>query len=300
MIHDQASFEIEDNGIPDFQGVFVPYGIYLSRELSFIERFLLIDIASLIRNARGCYASNRHFADKFDMSTTRISEVVSSLTEKGYISCELIRKGRQIVQRIISLTQKAENLWSPTYSQTCKKVVGNASEPSSENAKEKRTNTKITKEDYTPSAQKGTAWKTEEISSLPETWESEANKVGLSKEDSHDQFQRFSDFWGATAGAKGRKVDWLATWRNWCRNFIDRNPGKKVVDVKPDGPDWDGLMQAWVKTGRWPTHRLGSNPTERDCEAPADVMLKYGFVKGDRNPFHGNPDILKQANGLLI
>ena len=27
----------------------------------------------------------------------------------------------------------------------------------------------------------------------------------------------FRDYWHGVAGAKGRKVDWGATWRNWCR-----------------------------------------------------------------------------------
>lgn len=30
-------------------------------------------------------------------------------------------------------------------------------------------------------------------------------------------FAEFKDYWIAQAGAKGRKADWLATWRNWCR-----------------------------------------------------------------------------------
>jgi hypothetical protein len=28
----------------------------------------------------------------------------------------------------------------------------------------------------------------------------------------------FRDYWVSVAGAKGRKADWLATWRNWVRN----------------------------------------------------------------------------------
>jgi uncharacterized protein YdaU (DUF1376 family) len=30
--------------------------------------------------------------------------------------------------------------------------------------------------------------------------------------------ERFRDYWHAAPGAKGRKRDWFATWRNWCRN----------------------------------------------------------------------------------
>jgi uncharacterized protein YdaU (DUF1376 family) len=31
-------------------------------------------------------------------------------------------------------------------------------------------------------------------------------------------FEGFKDYWVSTAGAKGVKLDWFATWRNWIRN----------------------------------------------------------------------------------
>ena len=40
-----------------------------------------------------------------------------------------------------------------------------------------------------------------------------------------DTAARFSDHWRAQPGAKGRKSDWLATWRNWVRNER-RQPGQ--------------------------------------------------------------------------
>lgn len=33
-----------------------------------------------------------------------------------------------------------------------------------------------------------------------------------------EEAARFRDYWIAQPGAKGRKLDWQATWRNWCRN----------------------------------------------------------------------------------
>lgn len=33
-----------------------------------------------------------------------------------------------------------------------------------------------------------------------------------------DVANRFADYWQSMAGAKGRKADWMATWRNWVRN----------------------------------------------------------------------------------
>lgn len=39
-------------------------------------------------------------------------------------------------------------------------------------------------------------------------------------------FAKFCDYWKALGGAKARKTDWDATWRNWCRNESDRALGK--------------------------------------------------------------------------
>jgi hypothetical protein len=35
-------------------------------------------------------------------------------------------------------------------------------------------------------------------------------------------FAKFTDYWKAASGAKARKHDWDATWRNWCRTETDR------------------------------------------------------------------------------
>lgn len=37
---------------------------------------------------------------------------------------------------------------------------------------------------------------------------------------------RFRDYWAAQPGAKGRKLDWSATWRNWVRN--ERAPQRQA------------------------------------------------------------------------
>lgn len=47
-----------------------------------------------------------------------------------------------------------------------------------------------------------------------------AKQEGLAPERT---FAKFVDYWRAAAGAKARKLDWDATWRNWCRTEADRN-----------------------------------------------------------------------------
>ena len=36
-------------------------------------------------------------------------------------------------------------------------------------------------------------------------------------------FEKFCNYWRSVPGAKGRKLDWDATWRNWCLTERDRN-----------------------------------------------------------------------------
>lgn len=47
------------------------------------------------------------------------------------------------------------------------------------------------------------------------------------------ELDRFRDYWRAVPGAKGRKLDWPATWRNWCRNAADRTPNLGRTHERP-------------------------------------------------------------------
>ena len=53
--------------------------------------------------------------------------------------------------------------------------------------------------------------------SLPDEWADFClnERPGLNPEATA---QGFADYWRGVAGAKGRKADWFATWRNWVRN----------------------------------------------------------------------------------
>ncbi len=54
------------------------------------------------------------------------------------------------------------------------------------------------------------------LKSLPASWAAWAAEdfPGVS---ASQAFQRFRDYWIAIPGAKGTKLDWFATWRNWIR-----------------------------------------------------------------------------------
>lgn len=68
---------------------------------------------------------------------------------------------------------------------------------------------------------------------LTDEYIAEANKINsaLSNEQIKNIAAGFKDFWISVAGAKGVKLDWLATWRNWIRN-------QKDLPKEQGKPDW--------------------------------------------------------------
>ncbi len=60
-----------------------------------------------------------------------------------------------------------------------------------------------------------------------------ASKEGLSQQEINREADKFRDYWPNISGAKGRKIDWSATWRNWIRRAAD---GRKPADNRSAGP----------------------------------------------------------------
>ena len=57
---------------------------------------------------------------------------------------------------------------------------------------------------------------------LPMAWgEWAMRECGFLREQVQDIAARFADYWHAKSGRDAAKLDWLATWRNWCRKERD-------------------------------------------------------------------------------
>lgn len=46
--------------------------------------------------------------------------------------------------------------------------------------------------------------------------------------DGRHETEKFVNYWSAVPGAKGRKTDWAATWRNWMLSAAERRPGNAL------------------------------------------------------------------------
>jgi hypothetical protein len=89
----------------NFKGIWIPKEIWLDKELGWIEKLFLVEIDSL-DNENGCFASNKYFADFFDLSKVRVSNIISQLVKKGYITIQMTYKpnSKQIDKRVLKKT----------------------------------------------------------------------------------------------------------------------------------------------------------------------------------------------------
>lgn len=76
---------------------------------------------------------------------------------------------------------------------------------------------------------------------LPADWEPSEKEIEFCKKERPELnplivAARFKDHWIAEGGAKGRKADWTATWRNWVRN--ERATQQKTTQDKSPPKDW--------------------------------------------------------------
>lgn len=120
-----------------FQGVWIPAELWKNQALSITEKVMLVEIGSLEDDARGCFASNARFAEFFNLSISRVSEIISGLAEKGLVSVEQIRDGVRVVERRIRLVTPFGIPNTP--SENSANPFGKRCEPPSENTQESNT-----------------------------------------------------------------------------------------------------------------------------------------------------------------
>lgn len=88
-----------------FKGIWIPAEIWLNDDLSVMEKLFFIEIDSL-DNKDGCFANNGHFADFFNISKGRASQIINELIDRKYITAKYIKEGKQIKDRILRSNMK--------------------------------------------------------------------------------------------------------------------------------------------------------------------------------------------------
>lgn len=70
----------------EIKGIWIPIELWLDKELNALEKVILFEIDSLDNSDEHCYASNEHIASFCQCSAWKVSQAISKLSAKGYIS----------------------------------------------------------------------------------------------------------------------------------------------------------------------------------------------------------------------
>lgn len=124
-----------------FKGIWIPSEIWLTEKLSLQEKVVLVEIDSLEDEERGCYASNKYFANFFKLSPGRISQIITNLTDKDYIDVNYKKNGKEIVERQIRIKRPPYPVFRKlnTYLENCEGGIKKTKGGYLENAKENNT-----------------------------------------------------------------------------------------------------------------------------------------------------------------
>ena len=89
---------------PNYYAV-IPADVRYDKGLKDKAKLLYGEIVALSNKDGYCYASNKYFADLYEVSITTISLLIKELSEKGYIETEIIYKEgtKEILNRYLKI-----------------------------------------------------------------------------------------------------------------------------------------------------------------------------------------------------
>lgn len=89
-----------------FKGIWIPAEVWLDQNLTLAEKAIFADIDSYCNRYQECYLGNKHFAKLLGITENRISRLISSLVEKGYVTRKIKYKedGKTIDKRLLKTT----------------------------------------------------------------------------------------------------------------------------------------------------------------------------------------------------
>jgi hypothetical protein len=79
----------------------IPATVRYDKELTANAKLLYGELTALSEKEGYCWASNNYFAELYEVTPQAVSKWINLLLKKGYIKVEMIRKGKQVVQRNI-------------------------------------------------------------------------------------------------------------------------------------------------------------------------------------------------------
>ena len=92
---------------PTFYAI-IPSKVRYDKELKPNAKLLYGEITALSSKEGYCFASNRYFANLYEVNKNTISSWISDLHKKGYISVQIIKEGNEVIERRIGINEKQD------------------------------------------------------------------------------------------------------------------------------------------------------------------------------------------------
>ena len=216
----------------DFKGVWIPKEIWLNRDLSVMEKLFLVEIDSL-DNEQGCFASNKHFSDFFDISKGRCTQIIKSLEEKGLVSIKHEYKGKQIIRRTIRVVNKVNKVDNELNG-----VVNNLNEGSEK-------------------TKQGCLENDEDNNTINNPINNPYNKQTSNKLPEKDLKEDFDSIWKEYPNKKG-KAKAFTSYKKAIKEGVDNqtiingiSAYKKEIEIKRTEPEYIAHGSTWFGQQRW-------------------------------------------------
>jgi hypothetical protein len=100
---------------------------------------------------------------------------------------------------------------------------------------------------------------------IPDDWQpshDDAKAEGLTDTDIAQETARFRDYWKGRAGGGGVKLDWPATWRNWCRTAAEKRGRGRPTPTS--GPQMVFVLAEDPAFAAWDAYHGKKNPKNRN------------------------------------
>ena len=113
----------------DFKGIWIPRHIWLHKDLTHLDKIVLMEIDSLSKSEKGCFASNKYLSEFCQCSESAVSKSVSKLIKLGFLVCTNFdgrkRELRSNIDSLVNYDNLAENdsLPSKIYESACQNLL---------------------------------------------------------------------------------------------------------------------------------------------------------------------------------
>lgn len=190
--------------------------------LSGCRKLVLVTLANRTDEEGRCWPSQERLSGECGISIRALSDHLKALEEDRFITRNTQHLGqgngsRTIYQLHVSALEIAPEEFAPAETAPANSVACTGSTPLVTNHHQPSPSSDEPRKREPNGSRLPADWQ------LPDAWRREACAVAIkakspiTDEEAENEADKFRDYWCAQPGVKGRKLDWLGTWRNWIR-----------------------------------------------------------------------------------